>query len=243
MRRGLLVAFVFQCCFIASDGAPPSRADDLATKLSKRVTNYNLGVFTFPEALIRVSNDYQIAMGIAWVNNRAGRTELPFTWKNATVREIIEAIAQSQPGYDVQFKNGIVRVSPNGLISDRENFLKMKIDAFNVHDTYIELASFKLHTLVTPMSGNRQFSIAGPGDSRVSVELRHSTVESALDALAIASNRKVWIVTFSDDAPLTSRGLRRTISLWSDKPQPDDEQPGWDLQRWGDPTPPLLTKN
>ena len=228
---------------MVSDAATQSPADDLTAKLSKRVTNYNLGVYSFAEALIRVSNDYQIPMGIAWVNNPSGRSELPFTWKNATVREIIDAIAKTQPGYDVQFKNGIVRVLPAGLISDRENFLKIKIDAFDVPDTYVEVASFKLHTLVTPVKGNQQFSIAGPGDSRVSLRLRDCTVADALDALALASNRKLWIVTFTADTRLTSTGFRRTISLWSGKPQPDREQLGWDLLRWGDPMPPLFARN
>lgn len=76
--------------------------EDLNVKLSKHVSNYNLGTFTLVGALIRVSSDLQIPMGIAWVNTPAARAELPFAWKDATVRELIESIAMTQPGYRVE---------------------------------------------------------------------------------------------------------------------------------------------
>lgn len=215
--------------------------EDLASKLSKRVTNYNLGASSLVGALIRVSNDFQIPMGIAWVDSPAARAYLPFAWKDSTPQDIIKAIAKTQPGYQVQVSNGVVHVFP--LIPDAQNFLKMKIGDFSVHNTYAELAYFKLHTLVTPpRHGNQQISIAGPGDSRVNVELKNPTVEVALDALAVTSSRKVWIVTFSNDTSLTARGFRRTKTLWTEKPIPDEEQPGWDLIRWGDPVPPAIAQ-
>ena len=104
----------------------------------------------------------------------------------------------------------------------------------------VELASFKLHMLVSPVKGSHQISVAGPGDSLVDVALKNCTVEDALDALAMASNRKVWIVTFPDEPSVTERGLRRTRSLYTDVPVRDDDQPIWYLYRWGDPIPPLV---
>jgi hypothetical protein len=236
LREIALLLLAFQSSWMVPVAFGTPAPDDLTVKLRKHATNYNLGVFNFVEALIRVSSDFQIPMGIAWVNTPAARAELPFAWKDATVQEIIEAIAKTQPGYQVQVRSGVVYVSPPGLIPDRQNFLKLKIETFEVHDAYIEVASIKLHMLVTPRIYG-QISIGVTGDSKVDVELKNSTVEEALGALVLASNRKVWIVTFIDGAGLTPRGLRRTESLWSDKPQPDEEQPGWDLLRWGDPMP------
>jgi len=216
--------------------AVPATSIDLAARLNRRVTNYNLGVFNLVDALIRVSNDFQIPMGIVWVNTPAARTELPRAWKDATVREIIEDIAKTQPDYQVQVKHGVVHISQATLIADRENFLKQKIPAFELHDTLVEVASFKLHTLITSQRYG-QISIAGPGDSKVDLKLKNPTVEAILDALVLASNRKIWIVTFSDDTRLMPSGLRRTRSLFTDMPMSDAEQPIWHLQRWGDPLP------
>jgi hypothetical protein len=213
------------------------RPDDLSPKLHKHVTNYNLGVFSLVGALIRVSNDFQIPIGIAYIDSPAVRAELPFAWKEATVLEIIETIAKTQPGYHVQVRNGVVHIFP--MIPDAQNFLKLKIEEFNVHNDYIELASFELHSLITPRRYSL-ISIGATGDSKVDVELKNSAAEDALDALAIASNRKIWIVTFSNDTRLTQRGFRRTKSLWTEEPIPDAEQPVWQLMRWGDPMPPAV---
>jgi hypothetical protein len=231
----LLFAFHFSWMTPAASGRPERQ--DISGKLGKHITNYNLGKHSLVEALIRVSNDFQIPMGIVWVNTPAGRAELTFVWKDATVREILEAICKTQPGYQVQVRNGVVHVFPRSSIPDPQNFLKLKIDGFEAHNQ-VEVAFWKLHTLITPSkSGSYQISIGATGDSRVDVELKDSTVENILDALAVASNRKIWVVTFSNDIGLTSRGFRRTVSLWNYKPGPDDGQPAWDFLRWGDPIP------
>src|SRR6266571_1012677 len=239
LARIALLLFTSQPVWTVSAASASPAKDDLSIKLSKHVSNYNLGVFNIVEALIRVSNDFQIPMGIAWVNTPAARSELPFGWKDGTIQEIIEAIARTQPGYQVQVKNGVVHVSPSGLIPDRENFLSTKIRAFEVHNEYIEMASFKLHKLITPpwFAG---FSVGATGDSKVNLELKDATVEDILDALAVASNRKIWIVTFADDPKLTPSGLRKTRSLFTEVPVPDKEQPIWHLQRWGDPMPSVI---
>jgi hypothetical protein len=91
---------------------------------------------------------------------------LPFAWKNETVQGVIETIAKTQPGYRVQAKNAVVHVFPGSLIGDQENFLKLKIEEFSVNDTYIELASFKLHMLVTP-ARMAQSALAPPATRRL----------------------------------------------------------------------------
>ena len=236
LGKFVLLLLVFQSSWMVSLASGSPLPDDLTVKLSKHVTNYNLGVFNFLEALIRVSNDFQIPMGIVWVNSPAERAELPFAWKDATVQEIIEGIAKTQPGYRVQVKNGVVHISPPALVPDRQNFLKLKVEPLEVHDE-VEVASWKLYTLIIPIRGNYQISIGATGDSKVDVKVKDSTVENILDALVAASNRKIWVVTFADDTGLTARGFRRTRSLWTDAPIPDEQEPAWALLRWGDPMP------
>lgn len=214
---------------------PPAQ-DDLNAKLTRHISNYSLTDSNLPRALIRVSNDFHIPMGIVWIMTPTQRSTPPVAWKNATVQEIIEAIAKTHVGYEVQVRNGVVHVSPSGLIPNAQNFLTMKIDRFHVHNDYIEMASFKLHNLITP-PGFAGFSVGATGDSRVDVEFKDATVENILDGLLAASNRKIWIVTFSDETGLTSRGFRKTKSLFTEAPVPDKEQPVWDLLRWRDPMP------
>src|SRR5713101_5685791 len=124
--------------------------NELDVKLSKRVTNYNLDRSNFVEALVRVSSEFEIPMGIAWVNTPAAKAEMAFTWKDATVQQVIEAISKTQPGYQVQLRNGVVHVFSPGSIPERENFLTWKIKAFEMHNENADWASRKLHDLITP---------------------------------------------------------------------------------------------
>lgn len=212
---------------------------ELTPLLAKQVSDYNLGSRNFVNALIRVTSDFHIPLGLTWTETPSTLVPLSFAWKKATVTEIIKDIVDTQAGYAVYFDRLIVHVSPESSIPDAENFLKLKIAQFSTHDAYVEVASFKLHTLVTPRKYG-QISIGATGDSKVSLELTDCTLEQALDSLALASNRKIWIVTYSKEDKLTSRGFRKTLSLWTDKPVPDEEQPVWQLLRWGDPIPPAL---
>ena len=240
LAKATLSLLVFHAYLIAPTAWGSPLPDDLGAKLNKPVTSYNLGVSSFAAALLRVSRDFQIPMGIVWVNTPQARAELPFAWKDTTVQEIIEALAKSQAGYQVETRNGVVHVFPSGIIPVPQDFLKLNIEDFQVRNDFIEMASYKLHELVTPITGSRVISIGAAGDSKVDLKLKNSSVEDVLDALAVSSNRKIWIVTFSEDVGLTPKGLRRTTSLWTDKAIPDAQQPLWELMRWSDPMPPAL---
>ena len=238
LRKVVLVMVVIGSQWILRAGAPSAAPDDLTVKLGKRVSNYNLAGVNFIDALIRVSKDFQIPMGITWVRTPAALAETPLVSTDATVEEIIESIARTQPGYRVEIAKGMVHVFPTGLIPDQQNFLKLNIKSFEVHSE-VEVAFWKLHMLITPRTaGSYQVSIAGPGDEpKIDVEMKDSTVQAVLDELAMDSTRKIWVVTFTDDARLTAQGLRQTASLWNDKVGRDDGQPAWDSLRWSDPPP------
>jgi hypothetical protein len=162
-------------------------------------------------------------------------------WKKSDVRQIILDIVGTQSSYHFQAMPGVAHVSAS--IPDDENFLKINVQEFKVHNEYAELAYFKLRMQIIPEEhGNRQISLAGPGDSRLSVSLVQPKVEEVLDALSLASNRKIWVVTFSRAPRLTQAGMRRSISLWTNTPTEVD-QPHWDVIRWGDPLPPSIANN
>src|ERR1700746_2126918 len=110
---------------VSSAAVTPSstQADDHALKLSKRASSYNIGPLSLVGALLRVSNDFGVPMGIVWVNTPSARAERLFAWKDTTVQQIIQTIAKTQPGYAVQTNNGVVHVFPSGVIPDGENFL------------------------------------------------------------------------------------------------------------------------
>lgn len=211
---------------------------DLRVNLAKRVADYNLGPISLVNALIRVSTDFKIPMGIALVDSPEARAVTSLAWKDVTVRQIIQQICTTpRERCTADAVHGVLHVFSTTSIPHQQNFLKKRIEMFTVNNAEVELASAKLHMLIAPIKGNHQFSVAGPGDSKVSFELKNSTVADTLDTIVRASNRKIWIVEFSDQATTTAAGFRRTESLFTASVIRDDQQPVWYLHRWGDPLP------
>lgn len=145
----------------------------------------------------------------------------------------------------MQVSNGIVHVSPTE-ITPEQNFLLIKIDEFVVQHQVLPLAMRNLHELVKmAISPPKPHANVGSGGSlggntdepQFDLQIEHASVEEILDSLAKASQRKIWIATFDDSFILTASGFRRTMSLWSDSPVPESEQPVWDMFGWDRPIP------
>jgi len=236
--RAKILALLFAFCLVpavhAREAATPV---ELGSTLSKHVENYDLGSLNFVEALIRASSDFEIPMGIAWVDIPAARATRRLVWKDATVQEIIQAIVNTQPGYQLELRNGVAHVSLPS-IPERENFLAIRLKSFAVHNQYSELASLKLHNLITPPS-YAGISVGGDIEPKITLELENPTVQDALDAIIVNSAKKIWVVTFIDGGAPTRAGFRRSRSIWSDSPGLDKHQPAWDFLHWGDKLPPL----
>jgi hypothetical protein len=225
---------------VLAEQLPPEQALD--AKLRETVASYDLGRCTFPQALVRISNDFRVPMGIVWIDTEGTQLRPACKWEKSTVRDVIESAVQTQPGYKMQVTDGVVHVFPAELSGGKENFLTVKLKAFSVHNTYLEIASRKLHDLIAPPS-YAAGSVGASIEQKVTVDLENCTVQDVLDALVYISTRKIWLVTFLKDPGLTPAGFRRSRSVWSTAPAPDKEQPVWDLLRWSDQLPQDTSSN
>jgi hypothetical protein len=212
--------------------------EDLDAKLNRQITNYALGTNNFVEALTLVGKDFQIPMGIAFIDTPAATREIAFERKAGTVRNLIDEIVERETDYKVEIKNGVVHVFSPGAVAARENFLNLRLKEFRVHNAYPEVALFKLHELISPTNYGGYSIGAESGQPRVSLELKDSTVGDILDVLAVTSSRHIWVVAFSADPTLTPRGYRRTLALWPHpSPAAESSEPVLNLLHWSDRIP------
>ncbi len=220
------------------------RPYDLNSELDTIVHGYQVTARNFPEALIRVANDFRIPMGLAWVNTPAARAEVSLSWGDTRVRDILEDISRTQPGYSVAVINGVVHVLSVDVPA-QQNFLFLRVGSFEVHHEKVEMAERKLRDLArsTVAPRKRGGGVAGSlitniGDPRIDVQIDNANVEAVLDSLITGSSpKRIWLVTFVDSSTPTATGFRRTLTLWNNTPVPDDEQPLWNTFSWGDPVP------
>lgn len=214
---------------------------DLRFKLNRTVQNYSLNANNFLDALTRMAADFKLPMGIEWVATSEAKTEFSHLWESATVEEIIEQIVKTQPNYEVQIWNGVLHILSPKLIPERQNFLKLRIGHFQVHQQPFEWVSAQLHDyandIIFKPKGHAGSIASMPDEPRLDLDLTDTSVEEVLDKIVLASTRKIWIVVFSDDPATTETGFRRSLSLWLDSPIPDGQQPVWNLFRWGDSLP------
>jgi hypothetical protein len=134
---------------------------------------------------------------------------------------------------------------------DKHSFLNLRIDRFEVQNEFVGVANKRLNSLVNRIvsppppspSGAREAgsTATGKGDRQVSFKLENATVREILDKLSLAADKKIWIVTYAENATLTRTGFRRTVSFYGASPIPDAYQPIWMLLQW-DIEPGISTK-
>ena len=221
-----------------------TQPDEIRSKLEASIQDYDLKADNFVLALMHVADEFRIPMGIEWVNTSQARTKVSLSWKNATIQEILEGIAKTQPGYEVQVRNGLVRIFSTKIPAD-QNFLHLTIKSFEANREVVQMASRRLRelvktTVVPPKQGTGGIAgslITNVEEPRIDMKLNDTSVEGVLDSLATASAKKIWVVTFVDSLIPTATGFRRTLTLWNGDPVPDNEQPVWDLFAWDEHVP------
>jgi hypothetical protein len=224
-----------------------ARRPDFQANVHMRVKNYTLNADSFLDALAKVAAKFQIPIGVQWSENSDTKRKVYASWANVDAQQVIQQLVRAHPGYRLEVSGGVVHVFPDWTISNRHDFVNLKVSKFIVRDQVPEIASHQLRDLVklnvspSPLpkpgvAGGTGYSQgADVGEQNIGLRLQNVTVRDALDKIALASDRKIWVVTFTDE-PLTPSGFRRTRTLWI-KTIASNEQPVWDSLRWGDEIP------
>lgn len=230
----LLAAILVPAAMCLSQSDKP---DDLNQKLSFRVPEGRIeGAFV--EALGETARVFGIPMGISWVNTASARRNRAVEYKDATVLEIIEDITKTEPGYEVQISNNVVHVMTKDVPAD-QNFLYLKIPQFSGNGVaaVVKTALWMLLTqqiAPNPPKGYGASISHGASDPKLDLQFTNSTVEEILDSSALASDHKVWVVTFAADPHPTPTGFRRTESYASQVIPADNAEPVWNIFRWNE---------
>ncbi|HXN52885.1 MAG TPA: hypothetical protein VN943_13205 [Candidatus Acidoferrum sp.] len=239
-------AFLLAMMLLTCSRLPAQRGNiELRAKLDGRVTKYSLSAVGLADALAMTSTQFQIPIGIEWVRDKQTLRGLTRTWEGESVRQVLTSILEAYPGYALQADGGVIHVFRRDLLNDSHNFLNLKVpDFFAVHQEPAGLANVQLRSVMQNLVSPRKLpSGAGEGGSYTSgnvtetpltLSLRGLTVREALGRLVEASERKMWVVTFSDNPELTPSGFRRTETLWHLAPFPSTQQPMWDFLASGE---------
>jgi hypothetical protein len=234
--RGRFV-FLLLAAALVSDMTclPQSDKPALTQKLGVRVPEGRIEG-TFVGALGETARVFNIPMGISWVNTASGQQKRTVEYRDATVLEIVEDIAKTEPGYEVQVTDNVVHVTTNDVPTS-QNCLYLNIPEFSGRGVAGVVKAglwMLLNQLISPdpKRGYGGSIFHSASEPKFDLKFTNATVTEILDAIALGSDNKVWIVTFAEDLNLTSTGFRRSESFDSKTIPPDAAQPEWDIFRW-----------
>ena len=237
-------AMLFVSLLLASVASLPAQeqAPELQAKLDARVIQYRLTAKGLADVILRIGKQFELPVGIEWVKDDQAIQGLSLAWKDATVGDIISSVVKRYPPYSYRVERGIIHVFRPDLLDDGHNFLNLKVpDFFEARQEVGGLTNQRLQAVVQnivsprnlpPGAGEAGDYATGLEERPLTLALRGLTFREALDKLVDASERKMWVVTFSDGAGLTPTGFRRTETLWHPTPFPDSDQPMWDFRAW-----------
>ena len=109
----------------------------LRRTLHGSVENYSLHAENLLEGLAKLSDDFEIPMGIEWQVSSVPYRKVELQFVNSTVIDILTSLVAIEPGYTFNAKNGVVHVSRVTIADDRRNFLNLQIDDFQLSDEYV----------------------------------------------------------------------------------------------------------
>ena len=237
--RGRFLVLVLTAMLISGIRCLPQseKPDDLNQKLSVRAPDGRVeGAFV--ECLGETARAFNIPMGISWVNTPSGQRKRAVEYKDATVLEIIQDIAKTEPGYEIRIANNVVHVETEDIPAN-QNFLYLNIPQFSATGYVAAVATAGLQRLLNqqiapnPAKGYGGSIFHNSSDPKLNLQFTNASVEEIIDAIAVASDQKVWVVTFEEQLDhLIPSGFRRTQSLGSTAFVPDEAQPVWGIFRW-----------
>jgi hypothetical protein len=239
MRRLLLLAIA------AALNAPAQPARDaLQTKLDTVSKGYSLDASESLHALLRVAGDFQLPMGIEWVNDAGSTRHFANAWHDATPSVILQDVLRAYPGYSSEVRNGVVHVFPAALHGDPSDLLNIRIGTFQVSGQYVRFAAqqlaFRIKQIVVPPDPAKPHGwggsfITGKGDWPVTFTLENATVRDVLDKLSVSAALHVWLVVYPGQPAKTRTGFLKTIRA-DETAAREDEQfvPAFHFIGWGD---------
>jgi hypothetical protein len=229
LLSGVILVFAVRCL-------PQSdKPDDLNQRLGFRVPEGRVEG-TFVEALGETARAFGIPMGISWVNTASSQRKRAVEYKDATVLEIIQKIAETEPGYEVRMEDQVVHVETRE-IPDKQNFLRLRMPQFSGKGVAAVVKAglwmlLNQQIAPNPPKGYGASISHRASDPTLDLQFTNATVEEILDRIALASDQKVWVVTFAADPHPTPTGFRLTESYPSQVIPADDAEPVWDIFRW-----------
>lgn len=176
---------------------------DLGAKLAQEA-NFIPGRGPAVDQLIEVAKHFNIPMGIEWAESASVVNPPPSLARGATVQELIDAILQPTPGYQLTLENGVLQIRSLALATDPRSLLNLRLSKFSVKNRTLFEARSALRLAVEMTLYPDEYTEGYISDSgspsghvfdlkNITFHCSNLTVREILNHLIKASGNALWV--------------------------------------------------
>jgi len=184
---------------------PTAAEQSLHSKLAQHVSRFDSENSSTAGQLIEFAQQFQIPMGIGWVERAGESSAKPVHARNTTAQAVLEQIVKQRQGMGFSGSDGMVHIFDQSFISDSRNFLNLHIPNFRVENESLFGAEFWLRVdierVLTPFSGGFAGG-HGYGIPRtdtfdkhnINLSVNDATVRQLLNGIVSQQGNALWLV-------------------------------------------------
>lgn len=228
---------LFAAAAASAQAQPPDRLHD-------SVDEYSLHADSFIEALLAVSEHFQLPMGVEWVKTAGMLKPVSFSRTHTTAAEVLQQVVSTYVGYDWRMDDGIVHVFNSALNSDPHNPLNIKVAHLgpagiwgSCRPLIVQGAEVWLRIgigqVVEPGRGWGVSIGSGGNEPVLELPCKDVPVRYVLSRLVTATPRPIWVATFPEKSTLSPGSFFEELPPHG----PDTTRTYWVMLPWG-ATPP-----
>lgn len=195
LRRMATVAAVLTICCASASVALAQQQQSMPVTNSVAVIKYNGDMAAL---LDKMAETFGVTIGLE-VDPRQPSSRVKFELREATIRDVLNAVVQSEPGYQWRESDGFIDVFP---AKGRSPLLDTKINSFRVSDVDQAEAINQLMSLPEVLVGLSAMNLTRGDLNRVSVtrkgerfsmSLEGVTMRRALHEIASEGGGRFWV--------------------------------------------------
>jgi hypothetical protein len=218
------------------------------------VQNYALEANSFIEALLKISAQFYLPMGVEWKKTPDTLKPVQFSRSRTTVADILDSVVSLHAGYEWRTEDGVVHVFQRDLVNDNRNPLNITIKSFHQNPQTVGFANAVLDQMVRyPKQNGIAVSVLGsPNEPVFSFAAQNVPARNVLNQIITSGLRilpqpppgmnRIWIATFPENQVLGRDGYFEAVPIWNPTYVAKESQPIWILLRWGVPPPEKMVK-
>jgi hypothetical protein len=179
----------------------------LQSELAQRVKAFDSESSSTVGQLVDFAQRFQIPMGIELANESEESVAPPIHARNTTAQRIIQQIVHERPGTGFTLSGGVLHVFATSLVTDRRNFLNLRVSRFQVENESLFGAEWLLRVRIDQVLNPSPGGYAGGHGYGVprtdtfdvrnlSFSINNATVRQILNGIVARQGNALWLVRF-----------------------------------------------